>query len=178
MIHSSLGNRLATWQDCFDICRLENNGYKDLSQFVPFTDSLDGIHAGGVNSFCKDYFEKAAQPFIKIWRKGYDKHMKKWWLTDDKMHYVLEVTQQSRGAWQDGFCIMTIMPAWRLMATQWWVDTISTMNWRSLLLPNLGSKYTKYATMNTSSWKPKMTELRMRRASWTFALNQTRSGYL
>ena len=39
-----------------------------------------------------------------------------------------EVTHQFRRALQHGLCIMTIMQAWRLMATQWWIDTISRMN--------------------------------------------------
>lgn len=75
----------------FDLCRLEKNdhtGYKDLPQFAPFIESLDGIHAGSVKSFGKDYFEKAAKLFIEIYRKGYDKHMGMMWLTADKWHYL------------------------------------------------------------------------------------------
>ncbi len=45
---------------------MKNNSYKDLPQFVPFMESLDGVYAGGVNSFCKDYVEKAARLFIKV----------------------------------------------------------------------------------------------------------------
>ncbi len=73
----------------FDLLRLEDGGYKTLPQFARFMESLDGIHDGSVNSFGKDYFDKAPKVFIEVYRKGVEKHMIMRWLTSDKIHYLL-----------------------------------------------------------------------------------------
>ena len=73
----------------FQICQLENGGYKIVDEFKSYIKSLQGIHKGGVKDVCADYFEKTADLFIKRIRQDFNKHVRQYWLTDDKIHYML-----------------------------------------------------------------------------------------
>uniref|UniRef100_A0A7S2PCR3 Uncharacterized protein n=1 Tax=Skeletonema marinoi TaxID=267567 RepID=A0A7S2PCR3_9STRA len=73
----------------FQICQLENGGYKTVDEFKSYIKSLQGIHKGGVKDVCADYFEKTADLFIKRIRQDFNKHVRQYWLTDDKIHYML-----------------------------------------------------------------------------------------
>ena len=73
----------------FQICQLENGGYKNVEAFKPYILSLQGIHDGDVKNLCGDFFTKSVDLFFKRHRQYLNKHVVQYWLTSDKMHYMI-----------------------------------------------------------------------------------------